>query len=363
MSDSEAREQRRLALLSSVQGTDTLTIEQHAFVQGLKHVLNTTYMSTEASAEAFVELFPPETLVCSPCLKQPLLYVLIRDVLRFVGITVEQRQGLFIPQAVSNAIYSSDTTLKNVANSYMANYRLAMSTASETSRASDAAVHPAESGGGGHETTWRKIDAASRRFPDNEKYSGILAESPSLAETRNTYLTYCNQKEFSRADRVKLFSCVLKGPALNYWMSHVEGKDEFTELGAVFRQLESQFDTPAHQRQIESLACSMTMEDARKKNNCNRIAALGFLYHEVARLNEQFPKVKRGDQFRTQTLMRIFEKYEWSRTAEEGVMQDALSYDALYTKLSASLVIWEHQITRSGGDPDLADDRRSIPVT
>jgi hypothetical protein len=62
MSDSEAREQRRLALLSSVQGTDTQTIEQHAFVQGLKHVLNTTYMSKEASAEAFVQLFPPRRL-------------------------------------------------------------------------------------------------------------------------------------------------------------------------------------------------------------------------------------------------------------------------------------------------------------
>jgi hypothetical protein len=83
----------------------------------------------------------------------------------------------------------------------------------------------------------------------------------------------------------------------------------------------------------------MTMEDARKKNNCNRIAALGFLYHEVQRLNEQFPKVKRGDQFCTQTLMRIVDKYEWSPTAEEGVMQDALSYEALCTKLSASLVL------------------------
>jgi hypothetical protein len=104
------------------------------------------------------------------------------------------------------------------------------SAASEKSRASDAAVHTVESGGGGHETTWRKIDAASRRFSDNEKYSGILAESPSLAETRNAYLTYCNQNEFSRADRGNLFSCVLKGPALNYWMSHAEGNDEFTEI-------------------------------------------------------------------------------------------------------------------------------------
>jgi hypothetical protein len=239
----------------------------------------------------------------------------------------------------------------------MSNYRHAPSTASETSHASDARGS-ASGTDGTNEGAWRKVDAANRRFSDNEKYSGILAESPSLAEARNTYITYCNQKEFSRADRVKLISCVLKGPALNYWMSNIEGKDEFTELASVFKQFEIQFDTPAHQRQIESLAYSMTLEEARKKKNCNRIAALGYLYHEVARLNEQFPKVKRGEQFRTQTLMKIVERYEWSRTAAEEVMQDTLNFDSLYTKISASIVIWENEVLRSGHDPDLADDRR-----
>jgi hypothetical protein len=42
-------------------------------------------------------------------------------------------------------------------------------------------------------------------------------------------------------------------------------------------------------------------------------------------------------------------------------MQDALGYDALYTNLSASVMIWENEITRSGRDPDTADDRRVIP--
>jgi hypothetical protein len=93
---------------------------------------------------------------------------------------------------------------------------------------------------------------------------------------------------------VKLVSCVLKGPALNYWMNHIDGKDQFTEFGAVFQQLESQFDTPADRRKIESLACAMTNEEMRKERSCNIIAALGVLYHEVASLNDQFPKVKRG---------------------------------------------------------------------
>ena len=83
----------------------------------------------------------------------------------------------------------------------------------------------------------------------------------------------------------------------------------------------------------------MTIEATREKHKCSRIAALGVLYHEVARLNEQLPRVKRGPVFRTQTLMKIVEKYEWSRTSEEEVMQDKIDYNELYTKLSGSLVI------------------------
>ena len=56
--------------------------------------------------------------------------------------------------------------------------------------------------------------------------------------------------------------------------------------------------------------------------------------------------------------MKIVEKYAWSRTAEEDVMQDGLSYDGLYTKLSASPVIWENEMTQMGQDPDTTDDRR-----
>jgi hypothetical protein len=40
----------------------TQTIEQHAFVQGLKHVLYITYISRESSPEDFVELFHPRRL-------------------------------------------------------------------------------------------------------------------------------------------------------------------------------------------------------------------------------------------------------------------------------------------------------------
>jgi len=56
--------------------------------------------------------------------------------------------------------------------------------------------------------------------------------------------------------------------------------------------------------------------------------------------------------------MRIVEKYEWSRKAEEEVMSTAVSYDELYTKLSASLVVWERDMARTGRNPETADDTR-----
>jgi hypothetical protein len=129
------RRSRRIGAATGIQALTVRTDEQQAFVDGLKNVLNTTYMSTEASHEALIELFPPETFACSACLKLPLLYVAMRDTLRFVGITVEQRQGLYIHQDIANALYERDYALKNTANAYIADYKYSTSVpAGEMSR-------------------------------------------------------------------------------------------------------------------------------------------------------------------------------------------------------------------------------------
>lgn len=62
-----------------------------------------------------------------------------------------------------------------------------------------------------------------------------------------------------------------------------------------------------------------------KKYNCSQISALKILYHEVAHLNEQLPKVKRGSVFKTKLLNKILERQEWSHSTEEEVMKDKLS--------------------------------------
>lgn len=43
-------------------------------------------------------------------------------------------------------------------------------------------------------------------------------------------------------------------------------------------------------------------------------------------------------------------------------MQDEISCDDLYTKLSASNVIWESEITRHGRSPETSNDHCTAPT-
>lgn len=127
----------------------------------------------------------------------------------------------------------------------------------------------------------------------------------------------------------------------------MEGRAEYSELRAIFKALRAQCDTPAHKKQIEAIDHSMKKEDTIEKYN-SLVAALKIFYHEVSRLNEQYPQVKHGAAFRTQSLKKIVKRYIWSHTTEEEVMQDKLTYDSLCTKLSAPIVTWENSVRNQG---------------
>lgn len=46
------------------------------------------------------------------------------------------------------------------------------------------------------------------------------------------------------------------------------------------------------------------------------------------------------------------------------MMHEQLRYDELYTKLTASLVIWENEVSQQEGDPEFSEDqqyKRSLP--
>lgn len=155
-------------------------------------------MSSEATLDEIIELFPPEVICDFSCLKLQLLYVTLREVLIFCGIQVDGRRGLYIPQAIVNVVCQPDNLMRNTDSSLIADFKLSAGKISGTS-----SITPTEEAiakASDSESFWRRADNTSKRFSDNEKYSAILAESPNLNEVRKAYITYCNQKEFPRPD-------------------------------------------------------------------------------------------------------------------------------------------------------------------
>lgn len=78
--------------------------EQHAFNDSMKLCHSEGYISSSAARESVVELFQPDSLPHHYCLKSPLLYLNLRNILNLNGTIFAQRQGLAVYQAVSSAI-------------------------------------------------------------------------------------------------------------------------------------------------------------------------------------------------------------------------------------------------------------------
>lgn len=160
------------------------------------------------------------------------------------------------------------------------------------------------------------------------------------------------------SDFLCLGSLVLTGLSLNYWMKHIDGRPAFSELHGVFKALEQQFDTPAHQKQIKVLGRSVIIKDSIKRNNCSRIKALCILYHEFALFGEQFSSLKRKDAFKIQTLMKTMERYHWSRPTEEDVRQDdGFVWFVMFETICLNCNL-KNESSHSEKTPETADGRR-----
>ena len=96
-------ENRRATVRTGIQSMETVSEDQHGNKTSLLILLESRYMPTAASKQALIELFPPEIVTFHSNLKLPVLYQHLREVMRIYGLTVEQRKGLFVPQAVVNA--------------------------------------------------------------------------------------------------------------------------------------------------------------------------------------------------------------------------------------------------------------------
>lgn len=190
----KSTQQAHQSILSRCDSLDTRTFDQHDFVSRIRHILITTFTFTEASIDAIFDLFPPKVVCETSCLKLKILFVIFRDILKLVGINVEHQRGLYIPQAIVNSVYESDNGLRNPASSLISEFEFTNAHSSSTSPGLQVESHNRTNGES--ESFWRRVDNTNRRFSDRERYSGILAESPNLAEIRKPYTTYCNQRTF-----------------------------------------------------------------------------------------------------------------------------------------------------------------------
>lgn len=115
-------QQTRNNLLKKIDALSISISEQQNFIVSLKYVIENTWMSAAASREALIDSFP-DVLLHPVCLKLPLLFRLMRETFQMLSIPIEARQGLYVPQAVADALYASDNVIMNTAHRYLSDYR------------------------------------------------------------------------------------------------------------------------------------------------------------------------------------------------------------------------------------------------
>lgn len=105
----------------------------------------------------------------------------------------------------------------------------------------------------------------------------------------------------------------------------------------------------------------MAVKDIMHKPNCNCSVALGLPFHKVSRLNNQLSKGKLENAIKTEAILITVEQYKWSRSVEEKMILDDLTFDGLYSKPSASIAFWEEWIICNGRIAKMVNDRLVLP--
>ena len=98
-------------LLASIDRFAGRSDEQHALIDGMRHILDSDFSSVAEAKCSALELLPFQIVLSSSVLKSPINFQILRQVLRKIGITVEQKHGLLVSQAVSEALYRDDDNM------------------------------------------------------------------------------------------------------------------------------------------------------------------------------------------------------------------------------------------------------------
>lgn len=142
----------------------------------------------------------------------------MREVLRHIGINVEERRGLYIPQTVVDAQLRTGTNLRNWASQFVAVIKLQWKcsvTVWPSIVSEDADSDPKDT-----EASWRIANLVDRRLMEEKLRN--LSDSFNIIEITNNNIRYCKKKGFKSQNRARLNFSSLKIPASNFWMTKIE---------------------------------------------------------------------------------------------------------------------------------------------
>ena len=239
--------------------------ERHSGIKDAMLSLRQSAAIDENFRYEFLELLPADYLLHSDFITHTVLFKNFRSLLDSVGFKVERNSGLMIAQAIANKMYS-DPDLESAHHAIAVSRQFHKSFAQSADDSKGSTITPAQP----FNDADRLVDATAKHFVHRAQYSGVLADSPSFAEIRNTHLTYCNGKNIYQSNRVKLLHYALKGPVWTFWAEELRYDSYITTIGAAFYKLTENFDTPSHQKQVEHIREYLDFDNNRKLLECVR---------------------------------------------------------------------------------------------
>lgn len=93
-----------------------------------------------------MKLFPPKFLCGTTCLKLQLLYFVFRDILQLASITIDQLRGLYIFHEITNSIYATENTMRDIADTIISEFK-------QVTNSRSAADVSSNLGGGGNRSS------------------------------------------------------------------------------------------------------------------------------------------------------------------------------------------------------------------
>eukprot|EP00171_Calliarthron_tuberculosum_P003207 IDg3207t1 len=260
----------------------------------------------EALYDAFLESMPPAVLFHEDCLRSPILYQKLRDLLLRRGVEVRRQRGLYIVIALAE-LYPSDVDKATAL----------------------ALISPSR----------KKLDRvpARSRTASSVKYSGTISEAWS--DYAQAYVRYLQDCEMSHEDGAKFLHSVLCGELLRFYTYH-----PFSDLRSAIDAIEAEFNSRTRQNQVKNELAALRLPFIMRSKSVSASEGLEHIRSEISAKIYLCPKEYRTEAHKHQYLRDAVLGLEWSRDALSRAESGNWTFQTLFCELYASIGAHEEGI-------------------